>query len=835
VERQLDGLEERFRVLNRGSLADALRDRLDALGTVSNKFTPDTLHFLLELSDQPVQKTLLEDLERLRQPAIDPGESIRWEDIAKEDGWASDADLWKKVDFRDDSSDDELVEVSSDVSVKSGDTSPSSIEAHHRRRAADLIVDSQDEHALEKARVSQAWRANVAGNCRRSQDAKGGVVLSELQAVREVLFMLQGLRNDLFDSQYRPSATCRLQHASVDSFHALMGRFGRAGQSLQVLREFTRKQQHIPLLQVFQGSVENRLRDFSTHLGSMETGLIDIKENTVVSLVKVFEDTRPYLTTLTSLRTIVQTLEREKYSHPFRYLELLYDSATISQLEGDEPVYQSLGTIFFECFMVYIRPIRRWMQDGELIEGDKTFFISQVQSQLPLSRVWQDQFALRKTADGILHAPRFLQPAVGKIFETGKSMVILRHLGKHNASVQQLPEPVLDFQALTASQFGSFAPFSEIFNASFEEWMQSKHHSAAATLRQVLFNSCGLWSVLSDLEYIYLMADGSRSDTFAHALFNNLDLLNPRWNDRLLLTQSFQDAFGPVLSSTRINISALEEAGKEIVAGQRSVRRFLPTIKVDYRMSWPIRIVLSEVSLGHYQAVFTLLLQTRQAVYALQKSRLLSDDLSAHVGEQVVYYGLRSKLLWFLGSLQAYLSNIVLAPLSNQLKEDLRQTQDVDSMISVHSAFAKQLRDSACLGSKLEPIRDCMLDMMDLAMRLEEARGAESERQAEETEELSRRSLSTPARPSPGRTERYMEINEEEDQTFLAEQDRSILPPSHKPYGEELAEIRTQLDRHLKFICGGLRGVARASADATAGKWDILAEVLEVGVNENPW
>lgn len=835
VERQLDGLEERFRVLNRDGLADALRGSLDALSTVSNKFTPETLHFLLELSDQPVQKTRLEDVRLLQQAAANPGQGLRWEDIAKEDDLTSDRDLWERPDFRDDSSEDELVDVSSDVSVRSEDTSPSSIEAQYRRRATDLVVESQDDHALEKVRLGQAWRTTLAANPRRSLNAKDSVLMSELQAVREVLFMLRGLRNDLFDSKYRPAGTGRLQHASSDAFQALLGRFSHAGHNLQVLREFTRKQQHVPLLQVFQGSVENRLRDFDARLARIETELVDIKGNTVVSLLKVFEDTRPYLAPLVSLCAIVETLEKERYSHPFRYLELLYDTATVSQLEGDEPVYESLGTIFLECFMVYIRPIRRWMQDGELTEGDKTFFISQVRSQLPLSRVWHEQFALRKTADGVLHAPRFLQPAVNKIFETGKSVVILRHLGKRDVSIQQMPEPPLDFRTLAASEFGNFAPFSEIFSAGFDKWMESKHHSAAATLREVLFESCGLWSVLSDLEYIYLMADGSRSDTFAHALFNNLDLLNPRWHDRLLLTQSFQDAFGPVLSSNRINISVSETTDKDIVAGPRSVRDFLPAIHVEYRMLWPIRIVLSEESLSHYHAVFTLLLQIRQAVYALQKCRLLSDGLSELVEEQAVYYGIRSKLLWFFGSLQSYLSTIVLATLSNQLKDDLRQTQDVDSMIAAHSAFAKKLRDAACLGSKLGPIRECMLDIMDLAMHLEEARMAEAERQAEESQELSRLSMSAFGRPSAGRSERYMEINEEEDQTFLAEQDRGILTLAQKPYDEILTEIRTQLDRHLKFICGGLRGVARASADDASGRWDILAEMLEVGVKENPW
>ena len=53
-----------------------------------------------------------------------------------------------------------------------------------------------------------------------------------------------------------------------------------------------------------------------------------------------------------------------------------------------------------------------------------------------------------------------------------------------------------------------------------------------------------------------------------------------------------------------------------------------------------------------------------------------------------------------------------------------------------------------------------------------------------------------------------------------------------KSHGAVLGELHGDFERHLRFVAGGLRGVARAGRDEAAGKWDLLAEMLEVGIRE---
>ncbi|KAH8663973.1 Spc97/Spc98 family protein [Xylariales sp. PMI_506] len=833
VDNQLSGIEERFRVVNKDDLADALRERLNALSSVANKFTPEVLHLLLELSDQPVYKARLEDLNHFRKPENDLEQPLRWEDIAAEDDWAHDRELWLKADFRDDSSDEDEVDGESDESVDSAETSQSSIEAQHRQQPEDLIIDRKDVDSLQKVTITQSWRRAMVGNSEK-------VVLSELQVVREVIFMLRGLQNDLYDSACRPIPRFRVRHASEELLEGLLSQLGNAGRSLSTLRTFAITNQKIPLLQVFHDTIEKRLQDFDASLARIEQDLVDITDDTVVSLLQIREDTNSHLKSLSTLSGIVEQLDREAYPQSFRYLELLFTSAELCQLQGDESTYNFIGTIFYECFRVYLRPIRLWMKEGELLDGDRTFFVSKSPSRVVPSQIWQNQFKLRKTPDDKLHAPRFLQPAIDKIFTTGKSVVILKHLGKQNSHGSQPTEPLLDFQSLTESENASFTPFSELFQAGFERWMQSKHHAASAMLRSVLFESCDLLSVLRDLQRVYLMTDGSRSDIFNHALFKNLDLLNPKWHDRFLLEGALYDAFEGAVDSQAISVTAIwnESTRDNTMTARQTVRGCLPALKLNYRMPWPARIVISQESMVHYQAVFTLLLQFRRASYMIQKHRIGRDGVNHLTEEQAAYYAMRARLLWFCSSLQAYLSNIVLAPLIKWLHDSLSQTEDVDAMIATHAIFSKRILDAACLGSKLDPIRDCMLDMMDLAIRLEDARQLEEHRLEEESQELSRLSLAIPEKPSAlARTGRYMQISEEEDQSFLSEQDASTTPleDAAKSYIDILTDMRLQFERHLRFITGGLRGVARASGNTDASKWDILAEMLEFGVQIRRW
>jgi gamma-tubulin complex component 5 len=94
VASNLEGLQEKFRVYNEDPLADALHERLDRLASFEVKLGPEILSLLLELSDKPVIKSRLEDLDLLKEPDPDPGPPLRWKDLIADNPGSYDKYLW---------------------------------------------------------------------------------------------------------------------------------------------------------------------------------------------------------------------------------------------------------------------------------------------------------------------------------------------------------------------------------------------------------------------------------------------------------------------------------------------------------------------------------------------------------------------------------------------------------------------------------------------------------------------------------------------------------------------------------------------------------------------
>jgi gamma-tubulin complex component 5 len=837
VEDRLKGLEERFYVAGRDGLAGALRKRLDALEPHRNQFTPEMLHLLLELADQPVQKSKLSDLDALVEPEEEKPPPLTWRDIAREDGWKQERDIWRFVDYAPGSSDEEESDAGSEASLESL-TTASSAEDTRQHAAQNLAIKPQGDEVLRQVQDAQSWRHSPATGL---DGRPKKIPISTTQLLREALFMLAGLETSLFNAACNPVTKFQLQGVSWDSYKALVTSFAECGRKLSPLRAAANTEEQSPLLQVFQDCLQKALRSFDVELSSIQSRLVAKKEDVVISLAGVLGELGPKLAPLYALADIVRQLQEERNPHAFRYLELLYDAVGMAQLQGARATYHLLGTIFFDCFQVYLKPIRLWMEEGKLLPGDRSFFVSESPSKLPLHQIWKGQFNLLRTPEGNLHAPRFLSPAVHRIFTAGKSIVVLKHMKQHESTkkYRASAEPKMDFATVCPDDV-EFAPFSELFSAAFQAWTQSKHHTAAATLRELLFSPYGLSQSLDALQHLYLMSDGAKSDAFASSIFRHLDNLTTSWTDRFTLTEIAQEAFSASVDSYRLSASvdARSVSAHSTVAARSSVRTGLPAIRLTYRLSWPVQLVIPDEAIQQgYQPLFTFQLQARRAVSVL-KHPILNN---ARGGPDMArYYLLRAKLLWFCNTITTYLTTLVLAPNSARLRTDLQEAADVDDMIAAHAVFVGRMVVESCLGAKLQPIRECVLDVFDLAIRLGDAQRDEMERLDEEEGEMQRLSVMSSPYKSPaakGRGGRRRRVDEDDDGEAEGLEGDGLsrnggVRGEGKPYTVLLRELHGEFERHVRFVAGGLRGVARASREEAAAKWDLLAEMLEVGISE---
>jgi gamma-tubulin complex component 5 len=573
VEASLNGLVEKFSVKNRDDLSEALATRLRELRKVStSKWTPEVLSLFLNLSDRPVENSSVEALELLCPPTP-PTPSITWEEIIADNPLTG--DLWADETYSTASSEDELeIRVTAKSSTTGREIKDKPDTADQSKIPTALLVPVETER-LKAVREAQFWKA--------ASSPSGTQQISELQAIREVYSMLHGLPTSLFTVDLEHSlvfygANIKLTGISVASFNDLLQSLASIGSDILGIRAWVRTSQRTALLQALNASTALRLRQFDRQLAGEEQRLVDPSTPVIVTLLQLHETIREMSRPLVHLGQLVASVPNKG----FTCLEMLYDKICISQAAEDASVHELLARVFFECLKVYLRPVRRWMEAGDAVDGDDTFFISVADKECSAASLWHDRFTLRIGQDGQLYAPKFLHPAAKKILNSGKSIVFLKELLQQGFSPSVHTEPTLDYGTVCQPDpLVSLAPFSELFGIAFDGWISSKYSHASSILREQLFDNCGLPRYLEQLQSIYLSKDGTIFQAFADEIFQRMDNRQKSWSDRFLLSELARGVFG---SQKHVDASRISVRTAQAKGADRSVKP-LSTIIIELNVS----------------------------------------------------------------------------------------------------------------------------------------------------------------------------------------------------------------------------------------------------------
>jgi gamma-tubulin complex component 5 len=450
-------------------------------------------------------------------------------------------------------------------------------------------------------------------------------------------------------------------------------------------------------------------------------------------------------------------------------------------------------------------------------------------ADVDLASIWQDRYLLRKTPDGTLHAPKFLQNlAAQRIFTTGKSVVILQNLGRFDllASSRTIGSEIR-FDDVCDSTGLSLIPFSELFNVAIDNWVQSRHHTASTMLRSCLFTDCGLRVSLQALENIFFMQDGATAGVLANSLSDKLSNGNSNWNDRFTVTELAHSTMGTLagVATDRLRVAFSGKKYDDVLRARRTVKS-LGSLTFMYSIPWPVQIVITKDTVSTYQKIFTFLLQIRHSTHMLATTRLLRDEekLNSGADERALFYLVRSRLLWFTSTLYNHLTEVAIEINTLKMHQSLRDAGDVDQMVLVHATYMKNLADQTLLSAKLEPIQHGIISILDLSIKLSDARDAHAGAQALYQSSL----LSTKGATPATHTKRRRETLSSDDEGDDSEADMSMLiaGAADMSYIDQLRTIKAQFDQLGKFVSTGLRAVARAGDQ---GSWNMLAEKLELG------
>jgi gamma-tubulin complex component 5 len=806
------GLDEKFRVKDRDDLADALQTRLEKLQAVTGRFTPDFLSLLLQLSDRPLENTKVEALDLLRPPSPPP--PLTWDEILQEDPY-SDEDVWKDIDYAAGSSGDEQT---SKKRARPKASPPTSFDDDDTYDPEACIESIETEHPL-KLEAAEFWSVVLDGEGQNTE-------ITELQAVRETLFMLAGLQTSLYhldeqQSNIHINSHYVLSHAMRETVDHLLSELVNIGRDIYRLRQWTNRSSTLPLVQTFEATVCTRLITYDRALAQLQQKYLTPHTPIPVSLLQLHFDIRSMSASLLRLARIVFEIQPELLVNPFRHLETLFEQITLAQMTLETREFRYLSCMFFDCLQTYLKPIRKWMEAGELGSNDETFFVFQSDNGSDATSLWHDRYVLRRDANSNLWSPSFLQPAAKKIFNTGKSIIFLKELGLHIASTERFyDESPLDCGTVCGvSDEVPLSPFPELFRAAFDTWMQSKYSQASTVLRQHLVEKGGLMHTLIVFEILYLGKNGAVFEDFANALFERMDAGRKGWNDRYVLTEIKRG----ILSS----IIPLTEAEKIVVRSSKvksitQTVKDLDTVFLDFALPWPIQNIVQRSSIPIYQQTYTFLLQSYRVKYILQRVRPLRNTRDRSPTFQLMRK-LKHRLTWFTDTLRSYLLETAIFFTTQELNTCMEKAEDIDEMAHAHSKYVARLQERALLSKDLKLIYKAVIEVLDLGVLF--ARGVTSEtvHQPKGTVVHKTSSMWQESKATVSATVKLADSDSSEDGQESGSQ-VGTEPVLQQRSIDSLSKIDSEFARLLPFITAGLRSVGRVGAEPM---WEQLAERLD--------
>ena len=783
IRSRLTGLVEKFAVLNRDDLADALQRRLEDLPRES-KWMPEILSLLLQLSDRPLEKTNIDDVEAVSKP-VDEQAGLTWDEIIADDP-LDESGVWDNIERGYHSSGDDATVDGNAGSDDSNVTQATSAE-DDTIELARLHIVRPEEQLLDDLQTVGDGSASP---------------IPELSLIRETLSMLHGLPTQVYQI-HQPAGEISirrapdLETAAKSTTNNLVFRLAETGTGLNRLRQWAKKPEDTPNLQSCQAATISVLMAFDRQISAIERRYAAPVKDSVVSLVSLRSEVEIAAKPLLHLSRIVKATEIRTDTSHFALFDALYDNICVNELSGDD-AHSKLAHVFLSGLKTYLKPLSLWVQAGTLDRDDKTSMIVEADPECEYSRLWHDRFALRTLPDGGVCSPRFMHHLATKIFAVGKSRAFLRALGGCEDVSFCTKESGTHAINVLRDSLGTtqLLPFSQLLDDSLESWIEDTGRDSTPILHQKLLHDHGLLRTTDRLEEVFCSKNGIHFQAFAEALFWRMDHQPNGWNNSFVLSELAQSTLGSDTDMESLTVRVLEV--EESTQPQSSIKK-LGSLILETTFSWQVQnITCSRTSTSHAK-VFTFLLQTHRARCLLQSHVLDLKHFGCRANEATsavqLALRLRQRLICLIDILHKYIATTA-HTLHASLKKELTASSGIDAMAAVWTTHTKQMDTALLLAQKFSSIRESIIACLGLCEQFAPrwVRLVDSD--------ILAKSIS-------------------EDGVEENEREKDPASPPAKP---DFVSMGVELDRSLSFILAGVRSIGRASGNKMLEE---LAERLE--------
>ena len=703
VQSKLNGLVEKFAVLNREDLSDALQARLEEI-PANSKWMPEILSLLLQLSDRPLEKTKIEDVEALTKSSEDEQPGLTWDDLIAERA-LDEPGLWDDVERGYHSSGDE---ANVDDEAESVDTTSTKATSHEDDTIAlaRLHIVQPDDSALE--------------DYESVRDPEPLSRVSELTLIRDTLSMLRGLPTNLFLIEASGSVSTQpnmyIETAARSTIHNLILDLSETGTALNALRQWAVKPEAEPYLQSCQAATSTILLDFDRELSSIERRYVAPKQDQIVSLINVRSEVGAAAKSLLRLSRIVTSASDSVTSSPFALLDTLNTEISIAEMSGDEKLFSALAQVCLAGLRTYLRPISMWIQSGIVESDNATSMIRVANPDCDPGNLWYERYALRTLPNGDICAPRALHGFAQRIFAIGKGQAFLQAVNGFDDQNSAAEHMMHSINSLSDSVGETqLLPFSQLLDEALEAWITETSNDSRAVLQDSLLHKYGVLHTVDRLQDLFCSRDGVLFQTFANTVYWRIDRQQRTWKHNFLLSEL---ASSILASSKDSEAECLTVQVKE-ASSQSSICQ-IGAIRLQTMFSWPVQNITRSRTSATHSDTFALLLQTYRAKYLLRSHVLdlktFAPDPKPTTRSVCRALALRQRLLFFVDVMHNHIATTTQV-LHSSLRQELKGAADIDAMTDAWAAHIKAMDTVLLLAQKFKPIRETITNCFELCER----------------------------------------------------------------------------------------------------------------------
>mmetsp|Transcript_6119 Transcript_6119/g.9233 ORF Transcript_6119/g.9233 Transcript_6119/m.9233 type:complete len:1075 (-) Transcript_6119:183-3407(-) len=483
-------------------------------------------------------------------------------------------------------------------------------------------------------------------------------------------------------------------------------------------------------------TIKRMMREFDLAVAQFEH-LLTLQRLTIQKMVFLLQPTK----------TTLRTLDHMIASLGDRVGGCMLDRLHSAMLEqGDERAKQLYEHVLKAATVPFVRMISLWLYEGELRDPYAEFFIQEHKavSREALeedfnARYWEGRYTLRA-----LHVPRILQDHAMKALTAGKYLNVIRDCcpGVVSQPIEsedgaEIPagSPTALLIIPTGPEFTAQLCKRELTydidgSSSLVDAIDEAYQFSSSTLLKLLDEKYSLYSHFQSLRRFFLLEHGDFYVQFMDTAEEELrreakDVALPRIQSLLhlaihtstLANDPNKDDVSCILASHNLiqHLHLIQTAGEggpavgsgmdnySVLGGSQGLKG-VEALTLEYKVGWPLSIILSRRAVTKYQLLSRLLFFCKHVelrVLDCWKDHQNTKEYGLR-GEMGPSYCLRHRMLHFLQNFVYYMTIEVFTPRSHEMEEAMGRAKDMDEMLNLHDVFL-----DTCL-------KECLLASQDL-------------------------------------------------------------------------------------------------------------------------